>query len=91
MKKNTKAKSSTSIKLILSGVVILALSPLVQAKIVEYLTKDCPFFGSHRECGLEVGLKNALNTQTLLGLWIAVGVVLIGIGLYKYFSLRKNR
>lgn len=90
MKKNINIKSSTGIRLAFSGLVILALTPLVQSKVVEYLTKDCPFFGSYRQCGLEVGLKYALYVQALVGVWAVVGGTLLIVGLFKYYTSRKR-
>jgi hypothetical protein len=91
MKKNKETSSHTSIKLLIIGVVVLASSPLLQYKIAEYLTKDCPFFGSHRVCSIEIGLKNAFYAQTILSLWIVIGVVILIAGMYMYFAFKKAR
>lgn len=86
-----KKKSNLRKKVyLILGTAIVVTTPLVQPIVGNLLTQNCPMLGNIRECGLAVGYKNAFYAEILPILWLAIGVVILAIGIVKYFVARKN-
>lgn len=73
------------------GLLMIIATPMVQSFTTYILTRNCPIQWNNRECGLAKGLENADVIMFTSVLWVAIGVVVMVIGLTNYLAARKRR
>jgi hypothetical protein len=91
MEKQKKSRPQASTILLIAGTMIAVTTPFVQPIIIYFLTRGCPMLGDVRECGLEVGYKNAFYAENIPILWFVIGIIILAVGIIKYYIVKKRR
>lgn len=87
-RKNSQLKATPILSVV--GILLVITTPLVQPILLHFLAQDCPLRGEVRECGLELGIKNAFYAETLPFIWLIIGLIILAIGITHYFLAKRS-
>jgi hypothetical protein len=89
MRKQKHTRSHNSTAFIVLGIILLAVTPLVQPMAGDLLTLGCPVVGNTIRCDFEVGIEIAAYSAITAVMWLFIAITMLIVGILKRLDEKK--